>query len=415
VRHLSVHFFVIALCLRLSGAGVAAQEHHHPAPDQDPPADPTTWTWTTDANAFFGYNYQHRLYTDFSSWDSQNWAMVNASRRVGPGRLTIDAMFSLEPWTLGRIVYADSQRVPFFGGTPQLYQTGESYNQVPLVNIQHPHDLVMGLGATYRVDLNRVSYFFGADLVGSPTLGPTPFMHRESARSNPQVPLTHHDLDSTHITPGVLRAGIVTGPMTIEGSVFRGAEPDDNRFNIEKPALDSWAARIGWHHGPWQAQVSGGLLHQPEWFDPYDITRLTASIGFDGRVGSRPLSVTLAWGENREFNGFSNVEDGYLLEYDFRVTDASTFYGRTEIAAKHLFGLVSHPKDFIHPHAYSHIDVLTLGYIRDLPIPGKTRLGIGADITLYRISPDLVAYYDGSRSYHVFLRWRPGVSTAHVH
>ena len=103
-------------------------------------------------------------------------------------------------------------------------------------------------------------------------------MHRESARSNPQVPLTHHDLDSTHITPGVLRAGVTAGPLTFEGSVFRGAEPDENRFNIEKPALDSWSARIGWRRGPWTAQVSGGLLHEPEWFDPFDITRLTASI-----------------------------------------------------------------------------------------------------------------------------------------
>ena len=50
-------------------------------------------------------------------------------------------------------------------------------------------------------------------------------MHRESARDNPQVPLTHHDLDSTHISEGVLRAGVETGPMTFEASVFRGEEP----------------------------------------------------------------------------------------------------------------------------------------------------------------------------------------------
>jgi hypothetical protein len=273
----------------------------------------------------------------------------------------------------------------------------------------------MGLGATYRVDLKRVSYFFGADLVGSPALGPTPFMHRESARSNPQVPLTHHNLDSTHITPGVLRAGISAGALTFEGSVFRGAEPDENRLNLETPGLDSWSVRVGWQHGPWRAQASGGLLHEPEWFDPYDVTRLTASIGFNGRIGSRPLSVTAAWGENREFNGFRNIEDGYLLEWDFRATGTSTLYGRTEVAAKHLFGLISHPKDLTHPHAYSDVDALTIGYIRELPIPGTTRFGIGGDVTLYRTSPDLLLYYEGSHSYHVFLRWRPGISSGHVH
>src|SRR5439155_8957848 len=203
VRNFSIHSFVAAACLCLSAKVVCAQEHHHPPPDQDRATTATSWSWTTDANMFFGYNYQQRRYADFASWDSQNWAMISGARRVGPGRLTVDAMFSLEPWTVGRLVYSGDFRLPPAGGTPQLYQTGESFNQIPLVNYQHPHDLVMGLGATYQVPIGRLTYFFGADLVGSPALGPTAFMHRESARSNPQVPLTHHDLDSTHITPGV--------------------------------------------------------------------------------------------------------------------------------------------------------------------------------------------------------------------
>jgi len=416
VRNPSIQFLVIVVvCLQVSVSTTAAQEHTHPAPAQDPAARETTWSWSTDANAFVGYNYQKRRYADFASWDSQNWMMFDGARRVGRGRITIDAMFSLEPLTVGRVLYSGSTRLPYIGGSPQLYQTGESYDQIPLVNVQHPHDLVMGLGATYRGPIGRATYYLGADLVGSPTLGPTAFMHRESARSNPQVPLTHHDLDSTHITPGVLRAGLTAGSLTFEGSVFRGAEPDENRFNIEKPALDSWAARIAWHRGPWQAQVSGGLLHEPEWFDPYDVTRLTASIGFDAHIGSRPFSATAAWGENREFNGFQNVEDGYLLEWDLRATGASTFYGRGEVAKKHLFGLISHPKGFTHPHAYSDVAALTLGYIRDLPFPATTRLGIGGDVTLYHTSQDLIVYYGGSRSYHVFLRWRPRGSAAHIH
>lgn len=34
------------------------------------------------------------------------------------------------------------------GGSPQTFQTGESYLGAPLINYQHPHEFVMGLGAT---------------------------------------------------------------------------------------------------------------------------------------------------------------------------------------------------------------------------------------------------------------------------
>jgi len=428
----AIQFFVLLTLLAAPAAVTRAQapdqprEHQHMAA----PTPGEGWSWTTDASIFVGYNYQSRLFADFAAIESQNWFMLAGSRKVGPGRLTVTGMMSLEPLTIGRLVYAGDggmarvyafsptgQRVPF-GGSPQVFQTGESYETVPFVNVQHPHDLVMNLGATYRLEQPNVAYVFGADLVGSPTLGPTPFMHRESARDNPQVPLTHHDMDSTHITPGVLRAGVETGSMTFETSVFRGEEPDqdDNRFNIETPRLNSWAARIGWHRGPWQAQFSGGYLHEPEWFEPYDQTRFTASIGFDGTVASRPLAATLAWGQQREHNGFDDHADGYLLEWDLRATNRTSFYGRVEASAKQIFGLGLHPKGFNHKHFYSHIDPLTLGAVRDVAPVRWGRLGVGADVTVYRMSEDLIQYFDGSRSFHVFLRWRPSYSpVAHVH
>ena len=74
------------------------------------------------------------------------------------------------------------------GGSPQLFQTGETYKGLPISEFQHPHDLVMGLGATYEQRHERLSYFIGADLVGSPTLGPVAFMHRASAMENRVAP-----------------------------------------------------------------------------------------------------------------------------------------------------------------------------------------------------------------------------------
>lgn len=435
-RRISIEILVVLVFVWLRTLGMAAQaqdqsqppEHHHQGPAPTPTSD--GWTWSTDANVFVGYNYQERLFADFAAFESQNWFMASGSRKAGPGRLTLNGMMSLEPLTIGRLVWAGDgggtraysysptgEQKPF-GGSPQLFQTGESYLGAPLVNVQHPHDLFMGLGATYRLEQSGVAYIFGADLVGSPTLGPTPFMHRESARDNPQVPITHHDLDSTHISEGVLRAGIEKGPMTFEASVFRGEEPDedDNRYNIEKPALNSWAARVVWRRGPWQAQFSGGRLHNPEWFEPYATTRITASVEYNGTVASRPLAATLAWGHHQEDNGYNDHADGYLFEWDLRATERTTVYGRAEVSAKQIFGLGLHPAGYNHPHFYSHIDPLTVGLVRDIAPPRWGRLGIGADLTVYRMSEDMIGYFDGSRSLHVFLRWRPlRTSMVHVH
>ena len=58
------------------------------------------WTWTTDASAFFGYNYQQRKFADFSAWESQNWFMLDGTRELDSGRLSLVAMLSLEPLTV---------------------------------------------------------------------------------------------------------------------------------------------------------------------------------------------------------------------------------------------------------------------------------------------------------------------------
>ncbi len=402
----------VALCV----LGASAEAQQPPPPDPLAPASGASrWSWTADANVFVGFNHQKRLFADFAAWESQNWLMGAGEREVGGGRLTIHGMLSLEPFTLGKLVYAGGLNISA-PGSPQLFQTGESFEGVPIVNYQHPHDLFMGIGATYWSRRDRGGYFVGADLVGTPTLGPTAFMHRASARNNPQAPLSHHFLDSTHITAGVLRAGVDVGAFTFETSVFRGEEPDEDRLDIDQPRLDSWAGRVSWRRGPWQAQFSGGRLHEPEWFEPYNMTRLTASIGFDGAVADRPVTATLAWGENREFTPFRGISFGYLLEADVLVRDTTSVYSRVERVRKQILGLGFHPKGFGHPHVHADIDAFTLGGVQDLPIAARGSVGIGADITVYRMGADMAEYFAGSRSAHVFLRWRPRTTaTAHVH
>ncbi len=90
--------------------------------------------------------------------------------------------------------------------------------------------------------------------------------------------------------------------------------------------------------------------------------------------------------------------------------------GGDTAAEKERFGLGLHPIGLAHPHYYSHIDALTLGVVRDLPTnPRGGRIGVGADVTVYHMSADAEDYWAGSHSYHVFLRWRPSLSTAHHH
>src|SRR5262245_14403043 len=76
---------------------------------------PSPWTWSADGNAFYGYNYQQRHFADFSAWESQNWLMGSGERPLGTGRLIVQTMVSLEPFTIPKT------------GSPQLFQTGETY------------------------------------------------------------------------------------------------------------------------------------------------------------------------------------------------------------------------------------------------------------------------------------------------
>jgi len=114
----------------------------------------------------------------------------------------------------------------------------------------------------------------------------------------------------------------------------------------------------------------------------------------------------IAWGGHREFNGFNGDADGYLLEWDLKASRRSTVYGRAEVGDKDLFASV-HQKGFGHRHILSKIGVLTTGYVFELVPDRWGRIGIGADATFYHMPADLLQFWAPSRSYHVFLRWRP--------
>jgi hypothetical protein len=371
-----------------------AQEHEA---DEPPPPVGNSWQWHFDASAFFGFNHQDRRFRDVSSWESQNWIMATGVRPSGDARVQLASMVSLEPFTLHRI------------GSAQVFQTGETYQGTALIDYQHPHDLMMELGGELRVPTSRAEFMFGLDLVGSPTLGPPPFMHRPSADYNPQTPLAHHHLDSTHSTPGVVRGGVVARGWMLEGSWFQGREPDDNRTDLDLAALDSSAIRVSWSRGAWNAQASAAWLTKPEFVTPFDAKRLSASIAY--------ASARVAWmaavGQNREIHG--NLE-AYLLEGWWRATRNDVFFTRLESVAKDILDVGFHPVNTFHRHRQSQVSAGTVGYVRQLVRSRVGTFGLGADITGYIVPPNLRDSYGAPVSVHAFLRYRlQPASPVHVH
>ena len=364
----------------------AQATHEHAQPSS---AAQGGWQWTVEGSAFFGYNYQYRKFTDFSAWESQNWLMAGGVRRIRSGTFSASTMLSLEPWTLKNI------------GSPQAFQTGETFKRAPLIDYQHPHDLIMGLGATYGVPWQRVTWHFSGAVVGTPAFGPVVFMHRRSAADNPQAPLAHHHLDSLHITPGVITAAGTAGPWTLDASLFRGREPDENRTDLDLGPLDSYSVRLGWARGAWSAQASGAALTMPEAITPYDAKRLSASLSYD--EPDRRLAWTAAFGQNREIHG--NLE-AYLLEGRMQLRPRDAVYGRVESVAKDILDAGFHPRGVFHRHRQSQVGALTIGYVRDLWTPSDARFGVGGDVTGYLVPDNLHDAYGSPVSFHVFMRYR---------
>ena len=190
--------------------------------------------------------------------------------------LQLVAMFSLEPFTLRDI------------GSPQVFQTGETFNGAPLIDYQHPHDLIMNLGGDLsRARSVRRTVIVAAYAVGPAPLGPPVFMHRPSATENPQAPLSHHYLDASHITPGVVSIGVERSDSRSEAGAFHGREPDEDRLDLDTAALDSYGVRASWADGPWSFQISGGDLKTPGAQVAVRARRVTASASYlQGRRAS---------------------------------------------------------------------------------------------------------------------------------
>jgi len=386
------------LIILLSVAAPAAaqdQDHEHHMPMAP------GWQWSVETSVFFGYNYQYRKFTDFDEVESQNWLMTALQKSFGASDLQLIAMFSLEPFTLRDI------------GSPQVFQTGETFGGAPLIDYQHPHDLIMNLGGEYSYSIGATALKVGAYVVGPAPLGPAVFMHRPSASENPQSPLGHHYLDSTHVSPGVVSFGVERNGFQVEAGAFHGQEPDEDRLDLDTAALDSYSVRGSWADGPWAFQVSGAHLKTPERKSPYDENRVTASASFFKGDERNSIAWTAAFGQNRDV--FGNLE-AYLLEGTKRVRKHS-IYTRIEYDYKDILDAGFHPIGIKHTHRQSPVGALTAGYVREVAAPSWGTFGVGGDITGYLVPDNLEESYGAPLSFHIFLhyRGRAGARMQHVH
>jgi hypothetical protein len=366
------------------------------------------WLLFLHAEAKLGVNAQGgpRGVTKF---ESQNWVMPMAFRRVHHGTLQLRGMFSLEPFTFSP------------GGSPQLFQTGESYKGRPLVDRQHPHDLFMELSATYTMPLGeRSTWFAYVGFPGEPALGPTAFMHRNSASENPSAPLAHHLQDSTHIAFGVFTTGVTYRWLKLEGSLFNGQEPDENRYNFEFNPWSSSAVRLSFAPTEnWSMQVSHGFLKKPEALEPGDIRRTTASISHNKNFQRGNWSSSLIWGRNHaNRNGEIANQNGYTIESTLNFLDLNYVYTRLELVDKNeLLSDEDRARlGITEDHPSFRIGAYTLGAAREVWNTDKLSIAIGGDFTFYSKPSILDALYGSNpTSYKLFLRLRPSRMTMSGH
>jgi hypothetical protein len=265
----------------------------------------------------------------------------------------------------------------------------------------------MELSAAYSQPLgDSGSFTIYGGLPGEAALGPPSFMHRFSGMRIPEAPLTHHWLDSTHVTMGVVTLGATQGPVTIEASAFNGREPDQFRWNIETRPFDSWSARLTWNPtGALSMQASYGYLANPEELEPdLSARRTTASAIYTTDLAGSKWATTLAWGRNDKRDPEHAQElDGWLLESALEITPKHTVFARAEqVNNDELFAAPD-------PRAGQAMKVgkLSVGYIYDFTQTGPLRWGIGALASTFRVPSEAVSAYGAHpAAYMVFLQVR---------
>jgi hypothetical protein len=349
-----------------------------------------SWLFMQDGVAFAIFNHQGGP-RGGDEFRVPNWWMGMASKKAGRSQLTFTAMLSLDPATVGKQGYRE------------IFQVGEAIDGKPLIDRQHPHDLFMQLAAVWRWALSdRTGLTLAGGPVGEPALGPVAFMHRASASEIPFAPLGHHTFDSTHIAFGVITAAIDRGPFVVEGSVFNGREPDEDRWDFDFGPFDSVSARVWYKPTPaWEFQVSTGHLTDPEELEPGPIQRTTASASWLGQSGARLTAVSFGYGVNDTDHG---VRHAFFAEGTRRV-GAFAAFGRVEVLQLESAALLGGSVET--SGSNRPLGAFTAGAVYDVFKHRGFEGAFGADVTFYAV-PEVLRATHGTHpvSFQIFFRLR---------
>jgi hypothetical protein len=436
-----VRFSSVALTLLLPFAAAAQQtqspappgEHAHQHPSQGhvdlyPARESSGTSWLPDETPMYGVQRSWRgwnfmlhgsAFAQFiyepgdihrtggfatKQLSSVNWGMVMARRPLGAGRVGFRLMGSIEPWTVTDC------------GFLNLLANGEMCEGDTIHDRQHPHDLFMELAADYDRPLRgSLRWQIYAGLAGEPALGPAAFPHRVSAMANPVAPISHHWLDSSHITFGLITTGIYDRRWKAEMSLFNGREPDDERADLDLAALDSISGRFSFLPTPRLAfQVSAAHLNEAEAeFAPQprtDLSRFTTSATYQRTSGEDNWATTLAYGINsgREIIPGAEVDlttHALLLESSVTFGERHTWFGRAEVVGK--------PAHDLHAHEFADrvfaVGKIEVGYTRGFRPWSGLVPGVGGTFSLSIVPSELAPRYTGQvrPGFAVFVTIRP--------
>jgi len=358
------------------------------------------WMYMLHGNFFLRYNNQdftNKGSRGNSKIDAPDWIMLMAQHQVGKnGLFHYNVMASLD--------------APLGGsnGYPLLFQSGEAYKGKSIVDRQHPHDLFSELSVSYSQALSQKADVFAyVGYPGEPALGPVAFMHRPSAMDNPDAPISHHWIDATHVVFGVATVGVRYGQLKLEGSSFTGREPDENRYDFDKPRFDSWSGRLSYNPTQnWALQVSHGFIKSPELLHPdEDVNRTTASAEYSKAIShNSTLNAIAVWGMNKVKD--HDGENAILVEGEWR-KNRLALHSRYEWVQKGIEELALDENVFLHDAVFP-VNAFTVGFNYDLLKIGQTRLAGGSQITFYHADKRLNSLYGKNpMAVEVYLRLYP--------
>jgi hypothetical protein len=324
-----------------------------------------------------------------------NWGMLDLGRSLGPRHfINLEVMATTELWT-----YPER-------GYPELLQIGEEHaNGEPFIDAQHPHSSpIMGLTLSDTMSLgsmNSLKLSFAPR--GESTDGPIAFMHRDSARYDPDAPLGHHvGQDVGHISSTVLAAQLDLAPVIIEASAFNGDEPDPTKVDLPLGSINSEALRVTYLLTPADrvmASIANVEQQDPQYPGTTSATRLSASLYDHFTLGEQyVVDHTFIVGSITRHPAHSTLSS--VLDEATVQRGPSAFWGRIEVLQRLRSELEIPPVAAGQPATADEkrwVSALTLGYTYWPSLAHDLQIGIGGSLTL-DVIPDNWASAYGSRT-----------------